>query len=121
MILYFFKSEKKFSSLSFFNCIIIHSSMILLFIDFIIHFMFYTYFFPSFQSLFISIHFQISIDEKINKRSSNDKLEKQALFYKRLNQGQNESSRSQTVEKDNKNNDQHFYISITPKSILIEL
>ena len=83
MVLYFFKSEKKFSSSPFFNCIVIHSSMTSLFIDFIAHFMFYTYSFPSSQSLFIFIHLQISTDEKINKRPSNDKLEKQAPSRKR--------------------------------------
>ena len=121
MILYFFKSEKKFSSLSFFNCIIIHFSMTSLFIDSIAHFVFYIYFFSSSQSLFIFIHFQMPVNEKINKRSSNDKLEKQAPSRKRLNQDQNESSRSQTAEKDNKNDNQHFYISITFKSTFIEL
>ena len=121
MALYFFKSEKKFSFSSFFNCIVIHSLMTSLFIDLVAHFMFYTYFFPSSQSLFIFIHFQISTDEKINKRPSNDKLEKQAPSRKRLNQGQDESSRSQTIEKNDENDNQHSHISITPESTLIKL
>ena len=60
-------------------------------------------------------------DGKINKRPSNDKLEKQAPPRKRLNQGQNESSRSQTAEKDDENNDQHSHISVTLQLTLIEL
>src|SRR5436190_17215797 len=112
MILYFFKSEKKFSSSSFFNCIVIHLSMTSLSIDFIAHFMFYIYPFSLSQSLFIFIHLQMSVNEKINKRPSNDKLEKQVLLRKRLNQDQDELSRSQTIEKDDENNNQHSHISI---------
>src|SRR5947207_5747138 len=112
MALYFFKSEKKFSSSSSFNYIIIHPSTTSLFIDSIAHFIFYTYSFSSSQLLFIFIHLQMSIDEKINKRSLNDKLEKQAFSRKRFNQDQNESSRSQIVEKDDKNNNQHSHIFI---------
>src|SRR5947207_90733 len=119
--LYSFKSEKKFSPSPSFNCIVIHPSTTSLSIDSIAHFVFCTYSFPSSQSLFISIHLQISADGKINKRLSNDKLEKQAPSRKRFNQGQNESSRSQTVKKDDKNDNQHSHISIISELILIEL
>src|SRR5437762_9433154 len=121
MILYSFKSEKKFSSLSFFNCIIIHPSTTSLSIDSVAHFVFYAYSFPSSQSSFISIHLQMPAGDKTNKRPSNDKLEKQAPPRKRPNQGQDESSRSQTTEKDGENNDQHSHVFVILESIFIEL